>query len=116
MKFLLTESLQSTRTGLGGFDFTVARRSLCFKCVNQPSGNLRCVAYSSPERGFVYFRGLGEAAELSYKLQACGSNFFICCGRIKIEKCLDVPAHDSSSKLIAGRMLMPVESADIFID
>ena len=45
------------------------------------------------ERGFIRFRGLGEAADLAHELQRCRANFFWGYGRIEIEQRFDIAAH-----------------------
>jgi hypothetical protein len=50
---------------------------------------------SSQERGFIGSRRFVKTADFSYELECGGLNLFGGDGRIKIEKCFDIPAHSS---------------------
>jgi hypothetical protein len=93
---LVAESLGGASFGLRGFFFAVLRRSSGFERTKQPGRDPGHFLDRGKECGLVRLRRLGEAADLSYKLQRRRPNLIVCDWRIEIEKRFDISAHFGS--------------------
>src|SRR5712664_1139696 len=75
------------------FFFSILRRSVRFERMNETSRDLGYFVDSSQERSLIRFRRFTETADFSHELERGILDLFGGNRRIKVEQCLDVPAH-----------------------
>src|SRR5713226_7539971 len=90
----------------GRLFFPILRRCVRFERVQEAARNGRYFVDCGQECGFVCFRRLVEAANFSHELERRGSDLVRCDGRIKVEKCFDIPAHSCDLNWVTLRSLI----------
>jgi len=71
---------------------------------------------SRQERGLIGSRRFVKTADFSHELERCGLNLFGGDGRIKIEKCFDIPAHSSDlSETWLNPLYCPFDGGDLAV-
>jgi hypothetical protein len=87
------ESLFAARLGFGSLFRSILRRCVSFERDQKPGGDAGDFIDCGEKRGFVSFRGPGEAADLSYELKGSSPDLIVGNGRIEVKKSLNVSAH-----------------------
>ena len=80
--------------------------------MNETGRYLRYIIDSSQERGLIGSRRFVKTADFSHELERGSLN--LCCGdgRIKVEKCFDVPAHFYTSTKLDWTLVRPLLTAE----
>ena len=106
------DSLKGASLGLCGFFFSIPRCCGRFEGVNETGRYLRYIIDSSQERSLIGPRRFAKTADFSHELERGSLN--LCCGdgRIKVEKCLDVPAHFYTSTKLDWTLVRPLLTAE----
>ena len=89
------ESLSGARFSLCGLFFPILRWRVRFEGMNETRRDPGYFIDSGQERSLIGSRRFVKTADFSHELKRRSPNLFGGDGRIKIEKCFDIPAHSS---------------------